>query len=415
MENNIMEKHITEKHMERKKYEYWLHNLPGVGDRTIEKLLKLFGSAEIIYKAQEKELAQVILKEEQLEQIRIFKKNWDLNEKYHTLLNGNISFFTAEDEKYPEHLRKLIHPPYAVYCKGTLPPENKPAVALIGARECSGYGVCIAQAFGKAMALSGVPVISGMARGIDGISQQAALEANGQTWAVLGCGVDICYPASHKSLYDRILDTGGGILSVVPPGTGPAKRLFPERNRIVAGLCDVLLVVEARQKSGTWITVDMALEQGKNVYAVPGRLTDRLSDGCNMLIRQGAGIALSPEDLLAELKVIWNRKGGGGKSPNQEAGALKEKSKKNKIRKDARADDTKADKKTYWEKEAKAPDSALHFLDFHPKAAEQIWEEMTGAGIDKSLPRVMEELIAGCMEGRAKQVAGSYFAKNGLE
>lgn len=139
-----------------------------------------------------------------------------------------------------------------------------------------------------------------MARGIDSISQEAALQAGGRTYAVLGCGVDICYPKSSRRLYEQILEQGG-ILSTFPPGTEPIKRLFPERNRIVSGLADVILVVEARQKSGTFITVDMALEQGREVYAIPGRLTDRLSDGCNLLLQQGALIAVSPKDLLQHL------------------------------------------------------------------------------------------------------------------
>ena len=169
----------------------------------------------------------------------------------------------------------------------------------------------MARAFGGELAKAGVAVISGMARGIDGLGQQAALEQGGRTYAVLGCGADVCYPASNRKLYQEIVEKGGGILSVFPPGTPPVKGQFPERNRIVAGLADLVLVVEARQKSGTLITVDMALEQGKNVYAVPGRLTDRLSDGCNLLIRQGAGIALAPGDILAELKLLGNRKALG--------------------------------------------------------------------------------------------------------
>lgn len=369
---------------EEKIYRYWLHNLPGVGDRTIAKLLDVFGGAKEIYTASAKAMEQVIRKKEHLEEILIFKKQWDLQDEYKKLVQKKISFYTAVDDEYPRRLKKLAHPPFAVYCLGQMIPTEKPAIAIIGARECSGYGVSMAEAFGEAMARAGVPVISGMARGIDGISQQAALKAGGQTWAVLGCGVDVCYPASNRYLYERILETGGGILSVVPPGTKPIKRLFPERNRIVAGLCDVLLVVEARQKSGTWITVDMALEQGKSIYAVPGRLNDRLSDGCNMLIRQGAGIALSPDDLLAELKVMQNRKGNMAEEGLQvEVFRGKENI-------------------TY---------GILKHLDYNPKAADEIWEEMISSGEGKSLPEILNELIEACIAGKAKQVAGNYFTK----
>lgn len=368
---------------EEKIYGYWLHNLPGVGDRTIARLLEVFGSARKVYAAPAKGWEQVIIKKDHLEEILAFNKRWKLHEEYEKLTQKGIAFYTMADEEYPKRLRKLVNPPFAIYCLGQMPPEEKPAVAIIGARECSGYGVCMAEAFGEAMARAGVPVISGMARGIDGISQQAALQAKGQTWAVLGCGADVCYPASNRSLYEQILETGG-ILSVVPPGTRPIKRLFPERNRIVAGLCDILLVVEARLKSGTWITVDMALEQGKSVYAVPGRLNDRLSDGCNMLIRQGAGIALSPDDLLAELKVIQNRKG------------------------DAVNERLNAD---VMQEKGNITCGILKHLDYTPKPADEIWTEMIAAGEGKSLPEVLSELIEACISGKAKQVAGNYFIR----
>ena len=140
-------------------------------------------------------------------------------------------------------------------------------------------------------------MVSGMARGIDGIAQKAALEAGGASFAVLGCGVDICYPEENRELYDRLLQEGG-ILSEYPPGMPPEPKLFPPRNRIISGLSDLVLVIEARKKSGTLITVDMALEQGREVYALPGRVSDKLSDGCNRLIRQGAGVATCPEDIL---------------------------------------------------------------------------------------------------------------------
>jgi hypothetical protein len=136
-----------------------------------------------------------------------------------------------------------------------------------------------------------------MARGVDGIAQKAALDAGGRSFAVLGCGVDLCYPDENQALYDRLLEAGG-ILSEFPPGTPPDSKNFPQRNRIISGLADLVLVIEARKRSGTQITVDMALEQGREVFALPGRVSDALSDGCNRLIRQGAWIATCPEDVL---------------------------------------------------------------------------------------------------------------------
>ncbi|MCM1136151.1 MAG: DNA-processing protein DprA, partial [Clostridium sp.] len=292
---------------ERKLYQFWLHNLPGVGEKTIQRLLVRFGSEEAIYRAGIGAFREV-LGEKRTQAIAEFQKSFSLRKRYEEMLSKNISFYTAIDREYPSRLRELAQPPYGIYCLGKLPKQECPAAAVIGARECSEYGSSMAKAFAGKLAEAGVSIISGMARGIDGIGQQAALASGGKTYAVLGCGVDVCYPLSNKRLYREILEKGGGILSVFPPGRQPLKQQFPERNRIVAGLSDLILVAEARQKSGTWITVDMALEQGKNVYAIPGRLTDRLSDGCNLLIRQGAGIALSPEDLLAELLLLQNRK-----------------------------------------------------------------------------------------------------------
>ena len=178
-----------------------------------------------------------------------------------------------------------------------MPLENEPAAAIIGARLASGYGREQARRFGRQIGARGISVISGMARGIDGIAQKAALDAGGRSYAVLGCGVDICYPEENRELYER-LQQQGGVLSEYPPGMQPIAKLFPPRNRIISGLSDLVLVIEARKRSGTLITVDMALEQGREVYALPGRVSDSLSDGCNRLIRQGAGPATCPQDIL---------------------------------------------------------------------------------------------------------------------
>lgn len=364
---------------QEKAYQFWIHNLPEVGDRTIEKLILTFGNEQAVYEAVPKDLGKV-LDEDRKKLVQDFTKRWDLQGTYEKLLEKKICFYTYRDQDYPIHLRKLKHPPYGIYCVGNLPSEEKPAAAVIGARECSEYGSFVAKAFAGRLAEAGISIISGMARGIDGIAQQGAVDVGGETYAVLGCGVDICYPASNRRLYEEILAAGGGILSVFTPGTEPQKRNFPERNRIVAGLSDILLVVEARQKSGTWITVDMALEQGKSVYAVPGRLTDRLSDGCNLLIRQGAGIALSPEDLIQELKILTNREGispGKGKERADQQGAGKE-------------------------------IDICDFLDFSPRTADEILKQMQKAGKKVELSEVLSGLIVLCMEGKAKQEAGCY-------
>lgn len=230
-----------------------------------------------------------------------------MDREYEKLREKEISFVCTADAEFPERLRHIPDHPFGIYYKGQLPKPQKLAVAVVGARECSDYGHFIAAELGKELGAAGIQVISGMARGIDGISQYAALEAGGDSYAILGNGVDICYPKGNQPIYDRLL-VQGGVLSTYPPGTAPKPQLFPPRNRIVSGLADVVVVVEARQKSGTLITVDMALEQGREVYAVPGRITDRLSDGCNKLVKDGALVFLSPRDFMEGLRQSFPEK-----------------------------------------------------------------------------------------------------------
>ena len=288
------------------KYTYWLANVRGLGTAAREQLLETFGTGAAVYEAAEKKLAAALDKN-RLEKLLRTRKNWDVDREYARLSEKQISFVCTADAEYPERLRHIPDHPFGIYYRGRLPQPRKLAVAVVGARECSEYGHFVAAQLGRELGAAGVQVISGMARGIDGISQLAALDAEGESYAVLGNGVDICYPKGNKPIYDRLL-VQGGILSTYPPGTSPKPQLFPPRNRIVSGLADVLVVVEARQKSGTLITVDMALEQGREVYAVPGRITDRLSDGCNKLVKDGALVFLSPRDFMEGLRQSFPEK-----------------------------------------------------------------------------------------------------------
>ena len=212
----------------------------------------------------------------------------------------NIHYIRRNSDYFPLRFEGLSAVPQGLYCIGSLPDDNIPSVAVVGARSCSSYGRKTAFALGKFLAEHGVQVISGMAMGIDSSAQEGALAAGGKTFAVLGCGVDICYPRTSYAVYDA-LAVRGGIIAEVEPGTKPLAYNFPRRNRIISALSDIVIVVEAREKSGSLITVDCALEQGRTVYAVPGRLGDRLSDGCNYLIAQGAGILWSFEAVMEEL------------------------------------------------------------------------------------------------------------------
>ena len=224
------------------------------------------------------------------------------------LYKTGVHFTAFEDDDYPHRLAMIPDPPVCLYYRGCLPPGDRPSVAIIGARVASRYGLEQARRFAWILAMSGVQIVSGMARGIDGAAGQEALEAGGATYALLGCGPDICYPRENRKLYDALCSgvRGGGVISEYPPGTQPIPSLFPLRNRLISGLSDIVLVVEARDKSGTLITVGTALDQGKEVYAIPGRIGDSLSNGCNRLLQQGAHVALEPEDLL---DYFWGAKG----------------------------------------------------------------------------------------------------------
>ena len=213
----------------------------------------------------------------------------------------NILYIRRNSDFFPLRFMGLSDVPDGLYYIGSLPDDNIPSVAVVGARSCSSYGRKTAFALGKFLAEHGVQVISGMAMGIDSSAQEGALAAGGKTFAVLGCGVDICYPRTSYAVYDA-LAARGGIIAEVEPGTKPLAYNFPRRNRIISALSDIVIVVEAREKSGSLITVDCALEQGRTVYAVPGRIGDRLSDGCNYLIAQGAGILWSFEAVMEELE-----------------------------------------------------------------------------------------------------------------
>ncbi|MBU5480660.1 DNA-processing protein DprA [Blautia sp. MSJ-19] len=210
---------------------------------------------------------------------------------------------SAGNMGYPEKLQPYENMPQKLYIKGSMPDPKRPAVAIVGARASSPYGRMQAFRYAKRLSEEGVQILSGMAYGIDTEAHRGGLEGIGGTWAILGNGVDICYPAGNRNLYQRILRSGGGILSEQKPGVRARNYFFPARNRIISGMADLVLIVEAREKSGSLITAQWALDQGKPVFAIPGPVTEELSMGCHRLIYDGAGIAYAPEILLRELGI----------------------------------------------------------------------------------------------------------------
>ena len=212
-----------------------------------------------------------------------------------------IRQISSKSAEYPQKLNNYPKMPEILFAKGNLPDAKKPTAAIVGARACSPYGRIQAFRYAKILSSARVQIISGMAYGIDAEAHKGALEGGTPTYAVLAGGVDICYPSGNRPLYARILRENGGILSEQPPGMRARNYFFPARNRIISGLADLVLIVEAREKSGSLITAQWALDQGKIVYAVPGPVNEALSMGCHKLIYDGAGIAYSPEILLREL------------------------------------------------------------------------------------------------------------------
>ena len=284
------------------KYEYlWLcirgNHLPGDisrGEYEYSEIMKMSTDGLIHKLAITKKAAEYIMST---------KEEYDVEFEYDRFLRSGASAVTIRENNYPARLRYIDNSPYALIYYGKLPENHKRHVAIIGARKCTDYGRIMAEEIAAGLAKENVTVVSGMAYGIDGIAQMSAINNGGYSIAVTGSGVDICYPRANRPIYDRLL-TEGCILSEYAIGAPAKSENFPMRNRIISGLSDVIIVVEARLKSGTFITVDYALMQGREVMIVPGRATDPLSMGCNALLFQGANPVQSSDDVMRLLDTI---------------------------------------------------------------------------------------------------------------
>ena len=285
-------------------YQYWFMKNEDVSYGKKHKLLEYFYDSYHIYNATKGELiSSGLLSEADAERFLENKKKFDLNKEYEKFTHSPFSFITMESQGYPDKLRNIFDPPYGLFYVGKLPDFNRCA-SIVGARRCSAYGKKMATELGRQLAKSGFTVISGMARGIDACGHRGCIEGQGNTIAVLGSGCDVIYPADNRLLYEEIINNGA-VLSEYQLGTRPLAINFPRRNRIVSALSDVVVVVEAREKSGSLITADFALEQGKDIYVVPGRVGDALSLGCNKLIAQGAGVICDVGEFMKELSEIY--------------------------------------------------------------------------------------------------------------
>ena len=256
--------------MEEIKYWIWLSKIEVLGSKLKQELLKKYNSPKEIWKLKKEELLKI-------EEMGEKKAEEILDEKYRVGLDlveekmkiEKIELINFCDKYYPENLNQIYDKPISLYVKGDKKILNEFSLAIIGCRENSDYGKIVAEAVGKGLAKEKIITISGLAKGIDSISQRATVKAGGKTIAVIGNGIDYIYPKENNELANEIIRTGGAIVSEYPPGAKISKMNFPARNRIISGISNGVIVVEAKKKSGTMITVDFALEQGKNVFAIP--------------------------------------------------------------------------------------------------------------------------------------------------
>lgn len=285
-----------------KKYRIGLSFFEGIGPLRFQALFDYFGSSESIYRAEKQELIATNIGTALVERFVRFRESFDLSSFVGQIEKQNIHVISKTDRQYPETLRHLSDCPFLLYALGDYSLLSSPRLfGVVGTRTPTRYGVSVTQQFTGELVQCGFVIVSGMAMGVDAIAHTAALDASGTTIAVLGCGVDICYPAVNRSLYDRIKKKGL-IVSEFPPGKRTSRGVFPSRNRIVAGVSRGILVTEGAVKSGSLITARYASEYGRDVFAVPGPVGSTMSGAPLMLIQNGAKAVGSIRDILSEFE-----------------------------------------------------------------------------------------------------------------
>ncbi len=291
--------------MNTRDYFLWFSTINELFLGEKEKLIQCFGNPNTLWNVSVKEMLDNGFNKRIADIIESSRKTFDPISVTKNLEQNDIKYVAFCDENYPERLKEIYCPPIGLFYIGELPDNNIPTVAAIGARLCSDYGKVITDRIVSELAKTGIQIVSGLAMGIDGYAHRAALCANGKTYGILGTGIDTIYPNENTDLFQKMY-IKGGVISEYYLGTKNRRTNFPERNRIIAGLSDSIVVIEARKKSGTMITTDKALEQGKDVYVVPGRIGDELSEGCLQLAKHGAGIISDAADIIEPLKLRFS-------------------------------------------------------------------------------------------------------------
>lgn len=284
--------------------QYWIgfNLVKGIGAVRFRTLLNAFGDAETAWKAPASALSQAGLSAKIVENLLKIRSQVALEKIWERIQSQDIQVLTWDDEAYPSHLKNIDQPPPVLYVRGSLLPDDEWSVAIVGTRRVTAYGRQVTEEIASFLAANGVTVVSGLARGVDGIAHTSSLNQHGRTIAVLGNGVDTIYPPEHQKLGERII-ANGALVSDYAPGTAPDGTNFPPRNRIISGLSLAVVIIEAGNTSGALITASFAAEQGRDVLAVPGGIHAPQSIGTNRLIQQGAHPILNPQDILEVLNL----------------------------------------------------------------------------------------------------------------
>jgi DNA processing protein len=282
---------------DKKKYWIGFNLVRGIGSVRFNQIRSYFSDLSIAWHAPAEAFRQAGLPERALNNLLSIRHEVDLDQLYDSILEKQITILTLMDEEYPQLLKEIDQPPPVLYVKGSLTPADDFSIAMVGTRRVTAYGQQITRDASIYLAGHGLTIVSGLARGVDALAHQHALQAGGRTIAVLGSGVDIIYPPENRKLAKAIIENGA-VISDYPLGTQPEGINFPPRNRIISGLSLATIVVEAGERSGALITADFAAEQGRDVFAVPGNVLSPMSRGTNHLIQKGAYAMVSPQDVL---------------------------------------------------------------------------------------------------------------------
>ena len=301
-------------HMDEKFYWLGFSNAPGIGPARFSEILEKFGTAKSAWEADEKELV-IVLKPALTKKFIEFRKEFSIEAYLAKLEKAKVSFVVLEDSGYPQLLKQIKNPPFVLFYKGNNEilrraslAQDDVSIGIVGTRKITDYGRQVTESITRELVDAGCVIVSGLAMGVDAVAHGTTIKNSGKTIAVLGCGVDCCYPRENQKIYEEILDSGGLIVSEYGIGQQPTIGSFPSRNRIIAGLSNGVLVTEGAIDSGALITANDAFAIGRKVFAVPGPITSSLSQGPYALLKKGAVVVGSGEEILEALQVSGNKK-----------------------------------------------------------------------------------------------------------